>query len=244
MHMRTWLTIVVLITAATPAIAGQKVLKPELADGQFLTADAETKIPIAAQRIGDIGVHVSVVRNGELFKSGIVVYNFGTEPITVEQEKFFLLNAYEKPLYRFPDYEIKEGWYRLAHMPRPAPPPPRRYYTIEENSNGRYSVNDLGAGYYSVDGFSTRNFTVSEHYDYSGVIGFQVGSAIKQAFDRRKAGKQIEALDKWYFQNRQVSANGDLAGLLFFQAIAVSPKTPVTLVLFVKGTQFRFTFAE
>ena len=209
-----------------------------------MTADVETKTPIAAQKIGDMGVHASVIRNGELFKAGIVIYNFGNEPLAVEQEKFFLLNAYGKLLYRFPDYEIKEGWYRLAHMPTPAPPPPRRYYTIEGTSAEHYSVTDLGVGYYSVDGFSTHDFTISEHYDYSGVLGFQLGSAIRGAFDRRKAREQIEALDRWYFQDGQVSANSNVAGLLFFQAMAVAPKAPVTLVLFVKGTRFTFTFTE
>ena len=242
--MRNFLPAVVLMAAVLPAIAGQRALKPQLAEGQFLTADVETNTPIGAQRIGDIGIHASVVQNGELFKSGIVIYNFGSQPLAVEQERFFMLNAYGKPLYRFPDYEIKEGWYRLAHLPPPVPPPPRRYYTIEGTSSGLYSVIDLGMGYYSVDGFSTHDFTVSEHYDYSGVIAFQLGNAIARAFDRRKARQQIEGLDRWYFQNGHVPVNGDHAGLLFFQALAVSPGPPVMLILDVKGTQFRFVFTE
>jgi hypothetical protein len=111
------------------------------------------KITVARERKGDIGVKVALIRDGDLFKAGVTIYNLGSQPFPVEQSRVFLLNAFDRELYRFADYEVKAGWSRLLHMPSPPPPPPRRYYTIKPETPGHYTIQEIGNGYYTVSGY-------------------------------------------------------------------------------------------
>ena len=160
------LIFLIVFSATSDAVAGQKMLRPVPSEGQTVSVEKDTKVPIVAQTINGLYVQASVVQHGDLFKVGLILVNRGTQPITVEQEKMFVLNAYDRQLYRFPDYEIKAGWARLESLPTPPPPPPRRYYSIEPAGTSTYTVVDMGSGYYSVSGFSS-SYRVEEHYDYS-----------------------------------------------------------------------------
>jgi hypothetical protein len=237
------LVFLIVLSATCDAVAGQKMLKPVRSEGQTVSVERETKIPIVTHTINGIYVQASVVQHGDLFKVGLILVNRGTQPITVEQEKMFVLNAYDRQLYRFPDYEIKAGWARLASLPTPPPPAPRRYYSIEPEGLSTYTVVDMGSGYYSVSGFSS-SYRVEEHYDYSAALGYMIGASIRHSLDRRKARKQIEALDQYYFRNQQLAPGQQTEGMLFFEAIAVSNRTPVKLVVFVEGTRFQFVFQQ
>jgi hypothetical protein len=214
-----------------------------LAEDQRAFLEKQTQIPIATQTINGFYVQTSVVQRGDLFKVGLILVNHTDHTIPVEQEKFFLLNAYDRTLYRFPDYEVSAGWARLAHMRPPPPPPPRRYYTIEPSGSSNYTVLDLGSGYYSVSGFSP-SYRVEEHYDYAETLGYIIGSRIRHALDARKARQQIEALDRYYFRDIQLAPGQQAVGMIFFQPIGNSSRTPVKLILFIENTKFEFSFGE
>jgi hypothetical protein len=239
----TLLIVSIVLSTALGAVAGQKMLRPVPSEGQTVSVEKDTKIPIVAQTINGLYVQASVIESGDLFKVGVILVNRGTRPITVEQEKMFVLNAYDRQLYRFPDYEIKAGWARLASLPTPPPPPPRRYYSIEPQGTSTYTAVDMGSGYYSVSGFSP-SYRVDEHYDYSGTLGYVIGASIRHALDRRKARKEIEALDQYYFRNQQLAPGQQAEGMIFFQAIAVSNRTPLKLILFAEDARFQFVFQQ
>ena len=121
---RTILGISVVLGTALCAEAGQKSLKPVPSEGQTVTVESETHIPVVAQTLNGVYVQASIVQRGELFKAGVILVNRRSQPIAVEQEKFFALNAYDRQFYRFSDYEVRDGWARLASLPSLPPPPP------------------------------------------------------------------------------------------------------------------------
>ena len=147
----------------------------------------------------------------------------------------------------FTDFQItkygKDGS-GLQTCPRPPPPPPRRYFTIVGGGTADYTLQDLGMGYSTVTGGFSSFYRVEEHYDYSATLGYVIGSKIRSALDRRKARKQIEGLDQYYFLNMDIPPQKQTARMLFFTAGAVSGRAPVTLVMFVGEREFKFVFAE
>jgi len=102
----------------------------------------------------------------------------------------------------------------------------------------------MGLGYSTVTGGFSSSYRVEEHYDYSATLGFVIGSRIRQALDRRKARKQIEGLDHYYFLNMDIPPQKQTERMLFFTAGAVSGRTPVTLILFIAEREFKFVFSE
>ncbi len=240
-----WLVVPLSLLLIPPSIAAdQKKLRPQPTEGQKVFEEKETKIPIVAQQIDGAYVQASVIKSGELFKVGVLVGNPSEQTIQLVQEKVFLLNAYGRQLYRLSDYEVREGWVRLLNLPPPPPPPPRRYYTIEGSGTADYRLNDLGEGYSTVTGGFSSTYRVEEHYDYSATLGFVIGSRIRTALDRRKARKQIEMLDRYYFSNMDIPPHKQTERMLFFTAGAVSGRVPVTLVLVIGERQFKFVFSE
>jgi hypothetical protein len=247
MNKKALLSLVLPLCVALPVFSGSKYLKPQPTTDQQAMMH-RGKYPFISQSIDGITAIAAVEQtNKETFTAWIAAMNSSGNPITIEQERFFLLNAYDKALYRFSDYELRESTLAWADMPPPPPPPPRRYYTITGTSIGSYTLNPLGFGYYSLNGFSTQFYQVQEHYDYWGVIGAQIGATINQILNQREARKYIEWLDANYFTNRVLeSSNRDewATQCVQFKAHYVSSRLPVTLVLDIEGTQFRFEFGK
>lgn len=245
MKRRISVLVVSLSLLVSPAVAAkQKKLRPMPSNGQKVFYDKDTHTPSVSQQIDGVYVEAAVIKSGDLFKVGMIMDNGSEQAIQLVQEKVFLLNAYDRSLYRLSDYEVRAGWYRLASLPPPPPPPPRRYYTIEGSGTGHYFVQDLGDGYSTVTGGFSSSYRVEEHYDYSDTLAYAIGASIKHALDRRKARKQIEGLDQYYFLNMDIPAHKGTDRMLFFTAGVVSGRTPVKVVMFIGDREFKFVFAE
>jgi hypothetical protein len=243
-----YLVVVLTVCFALPVTADKGELKPVPAQGQH--AVEMGKKHFVEETKNGIKVVAEGYATSEVFTANIGIENDTQSAIPVEQERFFAFNAYDRSLYRVPDYEVRVTLAWAADEPPPPPPPPRHYYTLRSDTYGHYSgdisLNDNGLGYVSINGFSHTYGEIQEHYDYSATLGYLVGATIRKAIERRKFRKAIEEVDKSYFRNGVIQPGQFANGVVIFSArsVNVSPRAPFKLIVFIGETNYQFVFQQ
>jgi len=225
----------------------QKPLKPVPTAHQKLLFHKDVGVTSVVEVREGVLVDAGCIRESkDFFKCAITLLNDTGQPVPVVQEQFFLLNAYGRELYRYSDWEVRLGWLRQMNKPLPAPPPPRKYYRLVPEGSGRYTIMDLGSGYYSVRGYSP-SYRVEEYtneYEAVGQLIVLVIQRLLQSKRVKQAREEIEILDQYYFRNHRLAPKERSENFLFFGAIGNSPKTPIRLICFIAGQEFQFEFTE
>ena len=210
-----------LIALCFAAVALPKDLTPVLSPEQTLYVNGR-KIKFACETKNGIQADVAVFKDKLVFYAYITVENKGAKPIAIEQEKFFVLNTYDKELRRITDRELRRYYSAVASLP-PPPKSEKRDLKIEPDGSGGFDVHESRSFDAAVDDF---------------------GAAWGAWNDRRRARKEIERLDKMYFRDTTIQPGETATGEVRYYAENVSDKTPITVVLQIEKTSFVFRLKE
>ncbi len=132
-----------------------------------------------------------------------MVYNKDSQPILLNDAKFFVLDSQHQQLHRVTMDEIKYALeLSVAQNSRgstyPAPPPASpRQYTITGTESGSYTITDLGAGMTVASGTSTSTYTVTPQPDYNQ-LGYSLGLAIRKHLDKKHNEKVLKQAQQQY----------------------------------------------
>ncbi|HXR33248.1 MAG TPA: hypothetical protein VN830_06055 [Verrucomicrobiae bacterium] len=217
--------------------------------------DADTQV---VETRGDIFVA------GEIFKfpSGhlaatVSVANLRSTPVQVVPEKVFFIDDLGQPHLSIPDYVAKANIAQEYHLTF-NPPPPRTYYSVSEvpvasQTAGPmfvYAIQDIGTGYLlygTQPQITTYERAVTEHTDYSNVLGYEIGYLIAGLVNKHDVKSKIDWIDKIWLHRSTVGSMDFQFGTLTFLSTqdlltSRSLNKPVKLVIFIEDQQFVFEY--
>lgn len=122
---------------------------------------------------GHAVLSAAMVAQGETATLWLLIQSKDAEPFSVDDGKFFLLDASGNQLQRitlaqfqyFVQLYVARNW-RGGSYPPPTPPPAQQRYTITSTETGAYSLSPLGNSV-MVSGTTTSTYTVQQQPDYN-----------------------------------------------------------------------------
>jgi hypothetical protein len=187
----------------------------------------------------------------------VSVANLRLTPVEVVPEKVFLIDDSDQPHLSIPDYVAKANVAQEYHLPF-NPPPPRTYYSVREVPMASqtvgpmylYAIQDIGTGYLLYGNqpqVTTYERAVTEHTDYSNVLGYEIGYLIAGLINKHDVKNRIEWIDKiWLHRSTLKSMDFQFGTLTFLSTQELltsrSLKKPVKLVIFIENQQFVFEY--
>jgi hypothetical protein len=201
---------------------------------------------------------------GEIFKfpSGhlaatLSVANLRLTPVEIVPEKVFFIDDLAQQHLPIPDYVAKANVAQEYHLPFD-PPPPRTYYSVSEvpvSSQALgpmyvYAIQDIGTGYLlygTQPQVTTYERAVTEHTDYSNVLGYEIGYLIAALINKHDVKSKTDWIDKiWLHRSTLQSMDFQFGTLTFLSTQDLLTNRglakPVKLVVFIEDQQFVFEY--